>query len=205
MAAGELCGTAQCQPVAAGRPGVITSGPAIATGEPQHGPRPHSVRHGALDTLDAHRLLACRAASRGRNDRAPRADRGVRVSNEHRRVSADVGEAFSSVVAGRLTGMYENSETHRAGAGIDPPRLRHEVKPAYTTAARRQGIEGDVLVEIVVRRDGTVGDVRLMRRLGHGLDEQAIAAVRQWRFDPARRHGAPVDVIVEVSLQFRLR
>ena len=94
---------------------------------------------------------------------------------------------------------------YRAGAGIDPPRLRHEVKPAYTTAARRQGVEGDVLVEIVVRRDGTVGDVRLIRRLGHGLDEQAIAAVRQWRFDPARRHGAPVDVIVEVSLQFRLR
>jgi TonB family protein len=94
---------------------------------------------------------------------------------------------------------------YRAGAGIEPPRLRREVKPSYTDAARRRGVEGEVLVEIVVRRDGSVGDVRVLRRLGDGLDEQAIAAVRQWTFEPARRQGLPVDVIVEVSLQFTLR
>jgi protein TonB len=94
---------------------------------------------------------------------------------------------------------------YRAGAGIDPPRLLREVKPTYTESARRRGLEGEVLVEIVVRRDGSVGDVRVLRRLGEGLDERAIAAVRQWRFAPAMRHGVAVDVIVDVSVQFKLR
>ncbi|MBI4485247.1 MAG: energy transducer TonB, partial [Acidobacteria bacterium] len=63
----------------------------------------------------------------------------------------------------------------------------------------------DVLLEIVVRRDGTVGDVKLVKALGAGLDQRAVQAVRQWRFAPARRLGTPVDVIVEVSVEFKLR
>ena len=62
-----------------------------------------------------------------------------------------------------------------------------------------------MVLEIVVRQDGTVGDVRLARGLPAGLNDQAIQAVRQWRFAPARRLGAPVDVVVEVAVEFRLR
>ena len=54
-----------------------------------------------------------------------------------------------------------------------------------------------MVLEIVVRRDGSVGDVKILRRLGSGLDERAVQAVRQWRFSPARMKGTPVDVIVE--------
>jgi protein TonB len=79
------------------------------------------------------------------------------------------------------------------------------VKPDYTEDARRRGIEGDVVMEIVVRHDGTVGDVRVLQGLGSGLDQRAIAAVRQWRFTPARRRGAAVDVLVEVAMEFKLR
>jgi len=94
---------------------------------------------------------------------------------------------------------------YRPGSGIEPPRLLHEVKPDYPEEARRQGVAGEVELEIVVRRDGSVGDIRLLRGLGHGLDAKAIDAVRRWRFAPARRLGAPVDVIVEVAVEFRLR
>lgn len=94
---------------------------------------------------------------------------------------------------------------YRPGSGIDPPSLLREVKPLYTDQARRQGVEGDVVLEIVVRRDGTVGDVKILRRLGAGLDQKAIDAVRQWRFAPARRLGAPIDVIVDVAVEFKLR
>lgn len=94
---------------------------------------------------------------------------------------------------------------YRPGSGIDPPRLLREVKPDYTDEARRQGINGEVLLEIVVRRDGTVGDIRLLSGLGFGLDRRAVDAVRQWRFAPARRLGTPVDVIVEVAVEFRQR
>ena len=93
----------------------------------------------------------------------------------------------------------------RPGSGIQRPRLLREVRADYSDEARRAGIEGDVLLEIVVRRDGTVGDVRLLRGLRGGLNERAIQAVRQWRFAPATRHGSPVDVIVEVAVEFKLR
>lgn len=93
----------------------------------------------------------------------------------------------------------------RPGSGIEPPRLLREVKPDYPEDARRRSVEGDVVMEIVVRRDGSVGDVRVLQSLGAGLDQRAIDAVKQWRFDPARRQGSPVDVLVEVSVEFKLR
>jgi TonB family protein len=79
------------------------------------------------------------------------------------------------------------------------------VKPDYSEEARRKSVEGEVVLEIVVRRDGAVGDVRVLRGLGHGLDQLAVQAVRQWRFSPAQRQGVPVDVLVEVAVEFQLR
>lgn len=94
---------------------------------------------------------------------------------------------------------------YRPGSGIEPPRLLREVKADYTEDARQRGVAGDVVLEIVVRRDGSVGDVKVLRGLAGGLNERAVQAVRQWRFTPAHRQGAPVDVIVEVAVEFKLR
>ena len=94
---------------------------------------------------------------------------------------------------------------YRPGSGIEPPRLLREVKAEYTEEARRRGTTGDVLLEIVVRRDGSVGEVRVLQGLGAGLEERAITAVKKWRFDAARRKGIPVDVLVEVAVEFTLR
>lgn len=94
---------------------------------------------------------------------------------------------------------------YRPGSGVEPPRLLKEVRADYTDEARRANVTGEVLLEIVVRRDGSVGDVKLLERLGSGLDQRAIQAVRQWRFSPARLKGVPVDVIVEVAVEFKLR
>lgn len=94
---------------------------------------------------------------------------------------------------------------YRPGSGITPPAIIREVKPDYTEDARRRGIAGDVVLEIIVRADGSVGPVKLLQGLGAGLDQRAIDAVRQWRFSPARRYGTPVDVIVEVAVEFKLR
>ena len=94
---------------------------------------------------------------------------------------------------------------YRPGSGITPPRLLREVKPDYTEEARQHGVEGEVVLEIVVRRDGSVGDVRLLDGLHYGLNDRAIAAVRQWRFTPAQRRGVPVDVLVEAAVEFKLR
>ena len=93
----------------------------------------------------------------------------------------------------------------RPGSGIEPPRLIQEVRPNYTDEGRRRRIEGEVDLEVVVGRDGRAANIRVVRGLGAGLDQQAVVAVRQWRFAPARRNGVPVDVIVDVSVEFALR
>ena len=80
-----------------------------------------------------------------------------------------------------------------------------EVKPVYTEEGRRRSVEGDVVMEVVVRADGSIGTVRVLQGLGAGLDQRAIDAVRQWRFSPAHRYGTPVDVLVEIAVEFRLR
>ncbi len=94
---------------------------------------------------------------------------------------------------------------YRPGSGIEAPRLLREVKADYTEEARQRGVSGDVVLEIVVRRDGSVGDVKVLQGLAGGLNDRAVQAVRQWRFTPARRQGAAVDVIVEVAVEFKLR
>lgn len=115
-----------------------------------------------------------------------------------------IGQGDGSGI-GEGSGGGTGGGPYRPGSGVTPPQLLKEVRAQYSDAARRANLEGEVELEIVIRRDGTVGDVRVLRGLGMGLNEQAVQAVRQWRFAPARLKGAPVDVIVEVAVEFRLR
>ncbi len=115
-----------------------------------------------------------------------------------------VGEGDGSGI-GPGSGGGTGGGPYRPGSGITPPELLQEVKPDYTEEARRRNLEGEVVLEIVVRRDGSVGNMRLLHGLGGGLDQRAMDAVRRWRFAPARRHGTPVDVLVEVAVEFKVR
>ncbi len=94
---------------------------------------------------------------------------------------------------------------YRPGTGIAPPQLLREVRANYTDEARKRAIEGDVVLEIVVKRDGSVGQVKVLHSLGGGLEQRAVEAVRQWKFAPATRYGSAVDVVVEASVGFKLR
>lgn len=114
------------------------------------------------------------------------------------------GEGLGSGI-GEGEGGGTGGGPYRPGSGIEAPRLLHEVKAQYTEDARRRGITGDVLLEVVVRSDGSVGTTRVLQGLGYGLEQRAIDAVRQWRFAPAMRKGVPVDVLVEIAVEFTLR
>jgi TonB family protein len=103
------------------------------------------------------------------------------------------------------TGGGTGGGVYGPGSGVAPPRLIREVKATYPDAARQRGTEGEVLLSLVVRRDGRPDDVRVTRSLGPEFDDRARDAVRQWRFEPARLQGVPVDVAVEVAVEFRLR
>ncbi|MBI4484877.1 MAG: energy transducer TonB [Acidobacteria bacterium] len=96
---------------------------------------------------------------------------------------------------------------YRPGNGVTLPRVLREVKPQYTSDAMRAKVQGTVLLECVVRSDGTVGDIEVIRSLDptFGLDQEAIKAARQWRFAPGMRLGEPVAVLVTIELTFTLR
>jgi protein TonB len=96
---------------------------------------------------------------------------------------------------------------HKAGEpGLIQPVLKRQTFPKYTSAALRAKIQGEVKIEAVVLADGTVGDVRIVQSLDKalGLDEAAIAAVKQWIFDPGTLDAKPVPVLVTVMTEFRL-
>ena len=165
------------------------------------------------DPLPSRRLVAPVAAVANRDQR-------IGVTERARNESPSQGTgAGGGSATGRGTGDGEGvgagigpgagggigGGPYRAGSGVEPPRLLREVKALYTDEARRRGMTGNVLLEIVINRDGTVGEVSVRRGLGAGLDERAIDAVRQWKFAPARRLGVPVDVFVEVAVEFMLR
>jgi len=84
------------------------------------------------------------------------------------------------------------------------PEILFKPKPAYTDEARTLKIEGQVLLEVTLRADGSIQIVRVIRGLGHGLDETAAQAARQMRFRPATRAGIPVDVNATLTITFQL-
>lgn len=95
---------------------------------------------------------------------------------------------------------------YRPGGAVTTPRIITDVKPTYTNAALLHKIQGTVVLELVVKANGRPADVRVVRSLDPGgLDEQAIVAVSQWRFEPGRLGGRPVDVLVTVMIDFWIR
>jgi len=94
---------------------------------------------------------------------------------------------------------------YRVGGGVTSPQLLSKKEPAYTEAARKAKLAGTVLLYIEVEPDGTAGpNIRVMRSLDPGLDEQAIEAVRQWKFRPGQKDGMPVTVQATIEVNFRL-
>jgi TonB family protein len=62
-----------------------------------------------------------------------------------------------------------------------------------------------ILMECVVKGDGTVGDIRIVRSLDPELDQAAVDAAKQWQFDPGTREGKPVNVLVAIEMTFTLK
>jgi TonB family protein len=87
------------------------------------------------------------------------------------------------------------------------PRVIREVKPTYTPEAMKAKIQGVIWLSVVVLRSGDVGDVQVTKSLDqqHGLDAQAVAAARQWKFAPGEKDGKPVSVEVTVEMTFTLK
>jgi len=87
---------------------------------------------------------------------------------------------------------------------VQPIVILEKPNPVYTDEARRLRIEGEVLVEVIFRASGQVQAVRVVKGLGHGLDEAALRAAEQIRFKPAIQQGQAVDFPAVAHIVFQL-
>jgi TonB family protein len=93
----------------------------------------------------------------------------------------------------------------RVGGNLRPPKKIKDVRPEYPASMQDAGLEGLVPLEAVIGRDGTVSSLRVLSAKVHpDLAAAAMHAVRQWRFEPTLLNGVPVDVMMTVTVAFRL-
>jgi TonB family protein len=108
---------------------------------------------------------------------------------------------FSAAVSGADVPKAKQSEEV---AAVQPVSIISKPNPVYSDEARKLGIEGDVLVDVVFLASGTVQVNHVAKGLGHGLDEAAIRAAGQIKFKPAQQNGTPVDFPATVHIVFQL-
>jgi TonB family protein len=116
------------------------------------------------------------------------------VSNNRK----DVTELLS-----RRAGNNDVAEPYVVGNGVTAPVPLSMPTPRYPEEARNVYVSGIVLLQAIIRKDGTVTDVKVIKGLGHGLDESAIDTITtKWRFKPGTLNGNPVNVIVNIETRF---
>jgi protein TonB len=98
----------------------------------------------------------------------------------------------------------EQKPAERVAPKATPPRAILTPEPNYTDEARQAHIQGMVVLDVTIRADGTGKVNKVEQGLGNGLDEKAIEAFERWRFTPGTLDGKPVDVRLQVVINFHL-
>jgi periplasmic protein TonB len=115
------------------------------------------------------------------------------------------GGGVGSGEGGGFGGGEFGGRVYRVGGGVTPPTIIYRVEPAYSEEARKARYQGTVVLSAIVRKDGALEVLKVIRGVGLGLDENAIRALKQWKFRPGEKDGNPVDVALYVEVNFSLR
>ena len=94
---------------------------------------------------------------------------------------------------------------YAVGNGVSAPIPIRNVQPSYTPEARDAHATGTVQLEAVVGTDGSVSKIQVFGSVGYGLDESAAKALSEWRFKPGTKDGKPVNVRIQITMNFSLR
>ena len=93
----------------------------------------------------------------------------------------------------------------RVGGNVQATKLVHQVNPVYPERAQAQGIQGIVLLEAVILKDGSLGTMRVLNKLADPeLVDAAVEAVKNWRYEPTLLNGQPIEVVTTITVNFRL-
>jgi len=129
----------------------------------------------------------------------------LRVDPEPADIQRTAQTAGEDVKPGFSVPLPSGEPVYVIGNGVTAPVAVKETRPQYTRAAMKAKLQGQVDVDFVVLRDGTVTEARVVRSLSPELDEQALKAIREWSFTPGRLNGRPVAVRCGAQFVFTLR
>jgi TonB family protein len=121
------------------------------------------------------------------------------------KITTTPAEARQKLAAALAPSLARDATIFEVTAGVSQPVIAMQVLPEYSDEARSSRVQGSVEAVVVVLGDGKVAATEITKSLGYGLDEKAVAAVKQWRFRPALKEGNPVPVYLAVSFGFNLR
>lgn len=93
----------------------------------------------------------------------------------------------------------------QVGGDVQAPERLYDPKPQYTESARKARIQGIVIVQATIDEKGNVTVAKILKGLPMGLDQQALKAVRTWKFEPATLDGKPVSVYYNLTINFNLQ
>lgn len=108
------------------------------------------------------------------------------------------------VICAALTGVAQET-VYEPGSGVTLPKVVKEVRAQYPPGSMDSQVQGTVLMKCVVKRDGKPGDITVTKSLEPTLDEAAVAALKQWEFEPGKKDGAAVAVRVAIEMTFTLK
>jgi D-alanyl-D-alanine dipeptidase len=103
-----------------------------------------------------------------------------------------------------LTFDQITASPYEVGRGVTPPKVLKHAEPDFSEEAKNGKFQGTVLLSVVIGTDGMPHDITVKRGLGHGLDEKAVAAVKQWRFEPGKKDGKAVPTTIKIEINFHL-
>jgi len=89
-------------------------------------------------------------------------------------------------------------------AGTTKPIKIRDVEPVYPEAAKRVGLEGVVILQLVIDESGNVSDVKVIQQAPMGMTESAVEAVWKWKYQPSTLHGRPITVWITQTVRFKL-
>ena len=96
------------------------------------------------------------------------------------------------------------SKGNSSSGSLTMPVPVYTPDPNYSEDARKARFQGVVTLQTVVRADGSVDVLSVLRSPGYGLDQEAVKTVKQWRFKPGKRNGQPVDIQLSIEVNFRI-
>ena len=150
------------------------------------------VASGSFDEIEQAWLAGGENALQG-----PRGQMQMQMHSSGGMGTGGIGAVASSSISSAPGGPV------RVGGNIRPPTRMHFVEPAYPQVARAAAVQGVVILELTIGEDGAVSNARVLRSIPL-LDQAALDAVRQWRYEPTLLNGAPTPVIMTATVNFSL-